>query len=223
MAARKTTNKFIPTAEQRELVAKLSAAGMKIKDIASRIINPHTRKGIGTTTLKLKFKDQLVQYGRGRPRFVPTEKQRDHVALLCGVGLTYMEICECIINPSTSKGIGKEALLREFKEELKGGQAKIKGKVLGNLVRSACFPGKTETIETISKTGVRTIRTINHGPTGPAVAAAIFLSKVRYGWRDVQEVEVTTGTGVLVAPAAMTPEDWIAQQARNDRLSPSRN
>jgi hypothetical protein len=135
---------------------------------------------------------------RGRPRFVPTEKQREAVALLCGVGLTYVEIAACVTNPSSNAGISTTVLQREFKEELAGGQAKVKGKVLGNLVRHACG-------------------------TGPgSVTAAIFLAKVRYGWREVQEIEITN-TGVLVAPARMTPEDWIADQQSNNRLSPSNN
>jgi hypothetical protein len=51
--------KFIPSPEQREVVAALSAARMPLQRIAASIINPRTRRAISEKTLRRMFKAQL--------------------------------------------------------------------------------------------------------------------------------------------------------------------
>ena len=51
--------KFIPSDEQREVVAALSAAKMPLEKIASSIINPRTKRAISVKTLGRMFKGQL--------------------------------------------------------------------------------------------------------------------------------------------------------------------
>ena len=122
------------------------------------------------------------------PPFVPTEEQRQQVELLIGCGLTYKEIATVTINPRTKSGISTKTLQQHFVEELQRGFAKVKGIVVGSLVQKA--KGK--------------------GPG--AVTAAIFLCKTKYGFRETQHIEVETNTGVLVAPASKSPEQWIREQ-----------
>ena len=47
--------------------------------------------------------------------------------------------------------------------------------------------------------------------------AAIFWLKARAGWVEQQNLNVTTNTGVLVAPASMTPDEWIARQMAENK------
>ena len=134
----------------------------------------------------------------GQPPFVPTKEQRTQVEMLLGCGLTYKEIATVTINPRTNSGISTKTLQQHFVDELQSGQAKVKGMVIGSLVRKAC--GK--------------------GPG--AVAAAIFLCKTRYGFRETQHVEIESNAGVLIAPASKTPAEWIREQnvLNEDRKPP---
>lgn len=131
--------------------------------------------------------------GAGHP-FRPTDEQRQQVELLVGLGLTLEEIATVIINPGTGKGISTDTLQAHFIKELDEGNAKVKAKVIGSLVK----------------------RAISHDhPQG--AACGMFIAKCRYGWKEKHAVEVESKAGVLVAPATMTPEEWIAQQqAAND-------
>ncbi len=133
--------------------------------------------------------------GNCQAKFAPTREQRIQVELLAGVGLSQGEIACVIINPATNEGIAKNTLRQHFKAELERGAASVKGKVLGNLAKHAMGNGKG------------------------AVTAAIFIAKTRYGWKETQVVE-HKGSGVLVAPASITPERWIAQEQERDRLHP---
>jgi hypothetical protein len=51
--------KFVPSPEQREVVAALSAAKMPLEKIAASIVNPRTQRAISVKTLGRMFKDQL--------------------------------------------------------------------------------------------------------------------------------------------------------------------
>jgi hypothetical protein len=51
--------KFVPSSEQREVVAALSAAKMPLEKIAASIVNPRTQRAISVKTLGRMFKDQL--------------------------------------------------------------------------------------------------------------------------------------------------------------------
>jgi hypothetical protein len=135
---------------------------------------------------------------KGMPAFEPTDDQRKQVELLVGLGLTYVEIATVIINPRTNRGISTTTLQQRFEKELAEGQAKVKARVVGSLVQ----------------------RAVDHShPQG--ATCAIFLAKTRYGYKETQVVE-HENAGVLVAPAAVTPEEWIAAQeeANEGRKSP---
>ena len=128
---------------------------------------------------------------RGRPKFVPTDYQREQVEMMVAIGLTHIEIAKLTLNPDTRRGISVRTLHDKFKEELNRGQAHIKARVLGSLVQRALD--------------------LNH-PQG--AACAIFMAKTRYGWTEKQQVDLNleAKAGVLVVPAAMSVSDWIAQE-----------
>jgi hypothetical protein len=50
----------------------------------------------------------------------------------------------------------------------------------------------------------------------PVPLIAMELKRIDAGYRDKQEVNLTGGGGVLVVPAAMTPAEWVADQARKN-------
>ena len=117
------------------------------------------------------------------------------VEALIGYGMTYKEICCIVKNPTTGEGISVNTLQRHFREELDAGAPMVKAKVIGSLVRSA----------------------VNGN-----VTAQIWFTKARLNWRGEHVThEVQSGTGVLVAPAGVTPEEWIArEEAKNATRKP---
>jgi len=130
----------------------------------------------------------------GRPPFRPTDEQRRNVETLAGLGLRHQDIRLLVINPSTGKPIEEKTLRRRFAQELASGAPKANAKVAQSLFQKA----------------------IGNGPQ--AVTAAIWFSKCRMGWMEKQSVEVEVKAGVLVAPAGMSPEEWVAAvQADNKR------
>ena len=44
------------------------------------------------------------------------------------------------------------------------------------------------------------------------------LKRVEPGYRDKQTIDVQHGGGIMVAPAAMTPEEWVAQQEKQNKI-----
>lgn len=132
--------------------------------------------------------------GRGN-LWKPTADQRVQVKLLVGLGLTHREIASVMTNPLTGKGISVNTLEKHCRPELDDGGAFVTSKVGQSLVRKAISD--------------------NH-PS--AAVCAMFYLKCRAGWRQEDKIvhEIEGGTGVLVAPAALTPAQWIAQaQERN--------
>lgn len=123
----------------------------------------------------------------GRPPFRPTAEDRKRVALLAGLGLKQDEICLLVEHPKTGEPITGKTLRRHFEAELRTGMVKANALVAESLFNRA---------------------TKGEGPG--ATTAAIFWAKVRMGWKERTVVEVESKSGVLVPPAAMTPEEWIA-------------
>lgn len=136
--------------------------------------------------------------GTGQPPFKPSGDQRKQVELMQGIGMTYKEIATVTLNPTTGKGISVTTLQEHFRDELDVGGPVLKRQVVGALYKKATGDGPQ------------------------SVAAAIFLCKTRYGMRETQVVEHTGHSGVLVAPASQTPQEWIEEQQRlnEDRVSP---
>lgn len=156
----------------------------------TKAVKKKSRKKAKSDTRKRKAR------GVGRPRFKPTDEQRQNVEAMVGFGLTFREIASLIRNPETHEGISVNTLQRHFRSELDGGLAKTRAKVANSLVKKA-----------ISE---------NHPQ---AATCAIFYLKCKAGWRQEDKIvhEIEGGTGVLIAPAALTPEEWIRQaQERNE-------
>ncbi len=141
----------------------------------------------------------------GRRAFRPTDEQRNQVELLVGMGLTYKQVAVLTVNPDTGKGISTATLQRAFAGELQTGQPKVYAQVVQSLVSKA-----------MSKTHPQ------------AAACAMFFLKCRHGWRQEDKLvhEIEPGAvGVLIAPARVTPEEWIREQAvaNAKRKPPLRN
>lgn len=127
-------------------------------------------------------------------RFAPTDEQRKQVEILVGLGLTYDEIASVIISPRTKTGISKMTLQKYFPVEIAAGAGPVKARIVTSLVK----------------------RAEDHAhPQG--AASAMFIMKCRFGWKEKHAVEITSKSGVMIAPAAMTPEEWIAAQAEADK------
>ncbi len=50
----------------------------------------------------------------------------------------------------------------------------------------------------------------------PVPLIILELRRIDPAYRDKQEIDITSGGGVLVAPAAMTPAEWVADQERKN-------
>jgi hypothetical protein len=123
---------------------------------------------------------------KGRPKFVPTDKDRLTVSIMVGAcGMPHEYVCTQIINPQTRKPIDKRTLRSAFREELGDGK-----KLANSIVAQALFK---------KATGV--------GPQ--SVTAAIFWLKCQAGWKPVESVELTgkDGTPLPGAPQ-LTPEQF---------------
>lgn len=124
---------------------------------------------------------------RGMTPFEPTVADRELVEKLVGFGMTQRQICYLVKNPRTGKGIDVNTLEKHFPKELASEGAKVAHEVVESLVNKA--------------------RSADHPQ---AVTAAIWFTKARMGWRGEQrfEVDVRGNSGVMVAPAVMTPEEF---------------
>lgn len=131
----------------------------------------------------------------GRPLFEPTDEDRKRVETLVGLGLKQEGICLLVEDPKTGKPITDKTLRRHFEHELAVGAYKANSLIAESLFSKA---------------------TAKKGGPG-AIAAAIFWAKCRMGWKEHHVVEVESKSGVLVAPAAMTPQEWIeAERLRTE-------
>jgi hypothetical protein len=127
----------------------------------------------------------------GRPPFTPTDEQRTQVKILIGLGLTYREVASVILNPQTGSGISINTFQDRFREELEAARGVVKSRVAMSLFKKAISD--------------------NHPQ---AAICAMFIAKCQMGWRQEERVvhEVESSTGVLIAPAATSPQAWIEAQ-----------
>ena len=126
----------------------------------------------------------------GRPPFRPTDEQRKQVTTLAGLGLRHEEIALLVENPTTSAPVALHTLRRHFARELETGALKANAKVAESLFKKATGDGTQ------------------------AVTAGIWWTKCRMGWKERTVVEVESKSGVLVAPAGQTVEEWIEAAAK---------
>lgn len=145
-----------------------------------------TRKKAAARTSVSRAKKGTRRTKGGRPPFEPTEEQRRNVEVMAGIGLRHEELCLLVINPHTEKPISGDTLRRHFADELARAIPKIKAQVGHSIVK----------------------RALDHAhPQG--ATCAIFFAKTRMGWKEQQVIEVETKSGVLVAPGAVSVDDWI--------------
>lgn len=100
-----------------------------------------------------------------RPTYQPTQKERDQVKLLVGLGTPQEKIAKII-------GIAENTLRKHFADELETGLANMNAQVAASLYKTAT-QGK------------------GHG----AVTAAIFWLKTQAGWKEKQTLEHTGKDG----------------------------
>lgn len=127
---------------------------------------------------------------RERPdHFVPTAEDRQRVQVFAGLGTRHDEIALMVINPATGLPIDAKTLEQHFQRELETGPVLANSQVAQSLLKKATGNGSQ------------------------SVTAAIWWSKVRMGWSERIAVEVEVKSGVLVAPAKTSAEEWIAEAA----------
>lgn len=177
-------------AKNREDVARANERRRKAREIVAGILENARKASAAGTAAGFSLNRKGKERGRtGRPPFVPTPEQRAQVEIMAGLGLRQGDIALLVINPETGRPIDERTMAREFADELARGGPLASMQVAASLFRKATGKG-----------------------TG-AVAAAIWWSKVRMGWRETISVEAEIRSGVLVPPAATSPEEWIATQA----------
>lgn len=115
--------------------------------------------------------------GRGRPKFVPTQEQRDLVLSLAGYRIPEDEMCLLIRHPDGSH-IVPHTLRKHFRDELDSGFTNGKMRIMAATFRNAL--GETKVNE---KGKVEVVREGN-------VTAQIWLGKTLYGMREKVEVEI---------------------------------
>lgn len=123
----------------------------------------------------------------GRIRFEPTAEQRSLVENLVAFGMTYDDIIRLVHWPidrrraNSGKTISVDTLRDAFAEELKTGTVKANAKVAASL--------------------------FNQATSGTCIAATIFWTKTRMGWRETASKVDLSVTGELLAtpvPVAVT-------------------
>ena len=124
----------------------------------------------------------------GRPPFQPTAKDRKLVDRFAGL-LKHEALCMLVDNPTTGEPINPDTLRRHFARELARGKPDKDAKVARSLVDKA----------------------LGDGPQ--AVTAALWYTKTQMGWRERIEVQAEIKTGVLIAPAGQTSNEWIRAEA----------
>lgn len=139
---------------------------------------------------------------RGVPRYVPTKEQKHTVAQAAAFGMPQDRIVKLIMNPKTGKPFARSKFQLIFEPELRA--------------------GKELTIMRVARSLVDRALDLNH-PQG--ATCAIFYLKCQAGWRQEDKVvHEHEGTGVLVVPSTMTPEEWVSKQGKKntDRANPMR-
>lgn len=100
---------------------------------------------------------------RGRPKFRPTDEQRDQVEILVSGGMTHEDI-------ATAIGISKPTLEKHFRDELAHGGPKKRAEVLGMLYAAARKGNVTAQKKLHEITGVQAAAAEWEAATGPSAA-----------------------------------------------------
>lgn len=74
---------------------------------------------------------------RTTKEFIPTDDDRNNVALLAAYGIPQDQIAQLIRNPHSGEPIGEATLKRKFKHELDTGGSRLLARVANSLVQNA--------------------------------------------------------------------------------------
>lgn len=121
---------------------------------------------------------------------------RQNVMLLTGFRMKPDVIGLLVKHPVTGLPLGEEAVRRLFPHELLAGKAMVDAKVAESIYKKAI------------------------GNSQQSVTAAIFWAKTNMGWSEKGDgaADDRLPAGVLVVPALVAPQKWIAdQQVKNQR------
>lgn len=142
-------------------------------------------KKLAASTLKKKGKP-------GAKAFRPTDEQREQVAMMSALGMRHDEMALLTTNPITGDAITAKTLLAHFSREIENGPL-MAGLEVGRSIYRRAIDDKHP----------------------QSTTNAIWYSKCRLGWTERTVVAIESKSGVLLIPAAATPEDWIkAAEAR---------
>jgi hypothetical protein len=158
------------------------------RDLAARAYQEAAGKSEKAASPDSAPSDQKKKSVLQKP-FEPTVEQRSNVKTLASIGMRQEEIVLVVINPQTGRPIDEKTLREHFRQELAQGPVIANAQVGQALLQKAIGDGHQ------------------------SVAAAIWWTKCRMGWADRVSIELESKSGVLVPPAAMTPEQWIAMAA----------
>ncbi len=122
---------------------------------------------------------------RGTPVYTPTMKERTQVLTMSGMGLQPAQIRLLVINPNTNLPVALSTLQRHFHRELEAGPPHHINQVAQYLFE--CTKGNN----------------------AHAVSAQKYFLGCRGGWKEKSVIEVESKSGVLVAPAAVSPKAWV--------------
>ncbi len=112
----------------------------------------------------------------GRPKFQPTQEQRELVTALARIG-TRQDIIAGLVKDSRDRPISGPTLRRAFRAELDQAEVIANARVAASLYQTATDP----------RGGMK------------ATVAAIFWCKTRLGWRETQNLDVRTEHTLNVA------------------------
>lgn len=127
----------------------------------------------------------------GRPRFVPTEKQKLEVEVLASCGMPHTHIASRIMNPETRRPIDEKTLRKAFRKELDSGMTTANALVAQSLFKAA-----------------------TSGASAGAVNAAKFWLACRAGWKPTEAVELTGKDGAPLPGAPTLSADQFEELAR---------
>lgn len=119
----------------------------------------------------------------GQP-FKPTDEDRQRVQTLAGLGLRHDEIALMVLWPN-GVPIDEKTLQAHFARELAVGPVLANSQVAQAVLKKA----------------------LGNGPQSGTLA--IWWTKTRMGWKEQVGVEVELKSGVLVAPARESADEWI--------------
>ena len=133
---------------------------------------------------------------RGRPAYEPTEADRRLVETHVAFGTQQDDICSLIVNQDTGKPITGKTLRSAFAFEIKVGATRANARVVESLFHQAV--GRPAQYDQ------------DHRPLReelkPAVAAAIWWTKARMGWKETSQHELSGKNGSPIQTLNIDPD-----------------